>query len=178
VTKTVLILFAHPAYQRSRANRALLDAVRDLDGVTVHDLYELYPDMLIDAPREQALLTEHDAIVLQHPLYWYSTPALLKEWQDLVLENGWAYGEGGHALRGKIWMHALTAGGREESYDKDGYNRFSIEELLTPLQATAHLCGMHWRAPYVLHASRTTSEASLKTAAAGYRAHILALQRH
>ncbi len=174
---TVLVLFAHPAYHRSRANRALADAVRELDGVTFHDLYESYPDFLIDVRREQYLLEAHDAIVVQHPLYWYSTPSILKEWQDLVLEHGWAYGPGGDRLRGKIWMHALTSGGREQSYRTDGENQFTVEEMLTPLRATAHLCGMTWREPFTVHASRAASPADLSAAGAAYRARILALLR-
>ena len=80
--RKVLILFAHPALEKSRVNRRLIEAVKTLDGVTFHDLYQLYPDLDIDVAREQALLTEHDVVVMQHPLYWYSTPAMLKEWQD------------------------------------------------------------------------------------------------
>ena len=72
----------------------------------MHDLYEAYPDFDIDVRREQELLAAHEVIVLQHPFYWYSAPALLKEWQDLVLEHGWAYGSGGTALRGKALLSA------------------------------------------------------------------------
>jgi len=58
-------------------------------------------------------------IVFHHPFYWYSSPAILKEWQDLVLEYGFAYGHEGTALRGKKSLSAsrleeasrLTAGG-------------------------------------------------------------------
>ncbi|HJP32673.1 MAG: NAD(P)H-dependent oxidoreductase [Candidatus Latescibacteria bacterium] len=42
-SRRILLLFAHPAYQRSRANRPLVEAVRDLSGVTFRDLYEEYP---------------------------------------------------------------------------------------------------------------------------------------
>jgi glutathione-regulated potassium-efflux system ancillary protein KefG len=83
-------LFAHPVLERSRVNRRLVDAIRGLDGVTIHDLYETYPTMAIDARAEQELLLQHDVYVFQHPFYWYSSPAILKEWQDLVLEHGWA----------------------------------------------------------------------------------------
>ena len=85
----VLILFAHPALEKSRVNRRLVEAVRDLPDVTIHDLYEEYPDFDIDVPREQTLLMEHDILVLQHPFFWYSTPAMIKEWFDLVLQHGW-----------------------------------------------------------------------------------------
>src|SRR5688572_33193483 len=100
--RRVLILFAHPVLERSRVNRRLVEAVTGLDDVTVHDLYETYPTLSIDVRREQALLLEHDVVVAQHPFYWYSTPSVLKEWQDLVLEHGWAYGHGGTRLHGKI----------------------------------------------------------------------------
>jgi glutathione-regulated potassium-efflux system ancillary protein KefG len=147
----VLVLFAHPALERSRVNRALLDAVRDCPGVTFHDLYEAYPDLYIDVDREQHLLLEHDAIVFQHPFFWYSTPAILKEWQDLVLEHGWAYGKNGRALVGKTTFNVLSAGGPETAYHQAGHNRFTVRELLTPYEATAALCGMRYLAPFVVH---------------------------
>lgn len=173
--RRVLILFAHPAFHRSRANRALVEAVRGLDGVTVHDLYEVYPDLMIDVPREQLLLESHDAIVFQHPFYWYSAPALIKEWLDLVLTHGWAYGDGGTALVGKSWLTAITSGANAESYSPAGGNRWSVEEFLRPFEATAQLCGMRWEKPFVLHASHFVTPVELVEAAASYRARLLAL---
>src|SRR6266545_285117 len=102
----ILILFAHPRLSGSHVQRA----VHDLPGVTFHDLYAAYPDFTIDVGHEQSLLLDHDLIVLQHPFYWYSAPAIIKEWLDLVLELGWAYGPGGTALRGKLMMNAITTG--------------------------------------------------------------------
>jgi Flavodoxin-like fold len=66
-----------------------------------------YPDFHINVAREQELLTLHDVIVFQHPLYWYSYPAILKEWQDLVLESGFAFGHMGTRLAGKLLLHAI-----------------------------------------------------------------------
>src|SRR4051812_19800739 len=109
----VLVLFAHPALERSRVNRALLEAVRSVPGVRLHDLYEEYPDLNIDVDREQELLLAHDVYVMQHPFFWYSGPAILKEWQDLVLEHNWAYGREGHALVGKVTFNVISAGGPE-----------------------------------------------------------------
>jgi glutathione-regulated potassium-efflux system ancillary protein KefG len=149
--RRILILFAHPVLERSRVNRRLLGMAREISGVTIHDLYEIYPTLEIDAKREQRLLLDHDVIVFQHPFYWYSAPAILKEWQDLVLEHGWAYGHGGTQLRGKITLNAITTGGPESSYHRDGYNRFTIRELMTPWDQTAHLCGMRFLAPFAVH---------------------------
>ncbi len=151
--RKVLVLFAHPVLERSRVNRKLLDTIRGIDSVTIHDLYEVYPTLAIDVQREQELLLAHDAIVFQHPFYWYSAPAILKEWQDLVLEHGWAYGAGGTHLRGKITFNVISTGGPEHAYKKDGYNRFTMRELLAPWDQTAHLCGMRFLAPFVVHAA-------------------------
>ena len=94
----VLILFAHPAIEGSRINQPMVDAIAGVEGVTVHDLYESYPD--IDVAREQALVEIHDVIVFHHPMRWYNCPALLWLWFDLVLTQGWAYGDGAVALVG------------------------------------------------------------------------------
>ena len=175
--RRVLVLFAHPVLERSRVNRSLVDAIRDLDRVTVHDLYEAYPTLALDVAREQALLLEHDAIIFQHPFYWYSTPAILKEWQDLVLEHGWAYGAGGTRLRGKITFNAVTTGGPETAYRRGGYNRFTVRELLAPWDQTAHLCGMRYLAPFVVHAAlRVRSDEDVAAPRAAYRQLIEALR--
>jgi glutathione-regulated potassium-efflux system ancillary protein KefG len=140
--RRILVLFAHPAIHKSRINRVLADAIRDLPGVTFHDLYDAYPDFHIDVHREQELLLDHDVVVFHHPFFWYSTPAILKEWQDLVLQHGWAYGSEGKALVGKLLVSVISTGGRESAYQAEGHNRFTMRELLAPIEQTAHLCGM------------------------------------
>ncbi|MFC1575469.1 NAD(P)H-dependent oxidoreductase [Gemmatimonadota bacterium] len=147
----ILVLFAHPAFQRSRVNKVLVAAARSVAGVTVHDLYEAYPDFQIDVATEQELLLAHDFVVFQHPFFWYSTPAILKEWQDLVLEHGWAYGSQGTALRGKTLFSVITTGGREEVYQHEGHKRLTVRELLAPIEQTARLCGMDFLPPFVAH---------------------------
>lgn len=172
----LLVVYCHPRPHRSRVNKALVDAVRDLPGVTVHELYERYPDGGIDVATEQALLAAHEAVVLQHPFYWYSTPPLLKEWLDVVLTWGWAYGRGGTALRGKTVLTAITTGGREAAYRRDGFNRFTVRELLAPIDQTVHLCGMRYLPPFVVHDTHRIEEAAIRTAAADYRAVVEALR--
>lgn len=147
----ILILFAHPALQKSRINIELCDAINKVDGITFRDLYEIYPDFLIDVPTEQELLIEHDIIIFQHPFYWYSGPAMLKEWIDLVLEYGFAYGHEGTALKGKNLMSAISAGGSEDSYKPDGVHFYTIREFLRTFERTAALCGMNYLPPFVVH---------------------------
>jgi len=154
----ILILFAHPSQHRSEINLPLIKASSNLEAVTVVDLYAEYPDYCIDIDREQQRLREHDVIVFMFPLYWYSTPAILKEWQDLVLEYGFAYGHDGAAAHGKTLLCAITAGGTENAYETNGYNHYSIRELLRPIEQTATLCGISYLPSYALFGSRTALE--------------------
>jgi glutathione-regulated potassium-efflux system ancillary protein KefG len=172
----VLILFAHPAPHRSRVNRAMRRAVADLSGVTFHDLYGAYPDFMIDVAREQTLLRSHDVIILQHPFYWYSAPAIVKEWQDLVLQHGFAYGAEGTALSGKALMSAITTGGREDSYGDAGMNRFAMCDLLRPFEQTAKLCGMRWLPPFIVHGTHVIEDAGIARSAQAYQELIRALR--
>lgn len=156
--RKVLLLFAHPSLDRSEVNIELLKASRGVDGITIVDLYAEYPDYRIDIEQEQQRLLEHDVIIFMFPMYWYSTPAMLKEWQDLVLEYGFAYGHEGTALHGKVFLCAFTAGGAENAYREEGYNHFTVRQLLAPLEQTAELTGMHYLAPFALFGARTAME--------------------
>ncbi|HEY9847376.1 MAG TPA: NAD(P)H-dependent oxidoreductase [Candidatus Caenarcaniphilales bacterium] len=173
----ILILFAHPALEKSWVNRHLIQAVKGLGSVTIHDLYETYPDFHIDIKFEQDLLLTHDIIVFHHPFYWYSSPAILKEWQDLVLEYGFAYGHQGTALQGKKFLTAITTGGGERAYCREGYNRFTIRELLVPFEQTARLCGMEYLPPFVVQGTHQLREQhQIAKHAEDYRAVIVALR--
>lgn len=156
--KKVLLLFAHPSQHRSEINAPLFELASQLEGVTAVDLYREYPTFHIDIDKEQQRLVDHDIIIFQFPLYWFAPPAILKEWQDLVLEYGFAYGKEAHALHGKTFFCALTAGGKAEAYQSDGYNHFTVRELLYPLEQMASLSGMLYLAPLALFEARTAVE--------------------
>ena len=155
--KKILIIFAHPALQKSRINQQLINGLDKITGVTFHDLYHIYPEFDIDVAEEQALLEAHDIIIFHHPFFWYNTPAILKEWQDLVLEHNWAYGKQGNALKGKYFFNVVTTGGKKDAYHTEGYNRFTIRQLLVPIERTAVLCKMTYLPPYVLHGTHSIS---------------------
>ena len=175
--KRILINYAHPARARSIINKTLLAAIEGLDNVTINDLYANYPDFLIDVKREKSLCESHDVIIFQHPFYWYSTPAIMKEWFDLVLEHGWAYGSQAKGLEGKFFMQAITAGGDDSTYRRDGYNEFTIGELTSPYRATAKLCKMTWLPPFaVLGIHRGLPESEIKAHAEDYRRAVIALR--
>lgn len=148
----------------------MLAEAKRVPDITLLDLYAEYPRFDIDIEREQRRLLDHDVLLLQFPMFWYSTPSLLKEWIDLVFEHGWAYGVGGDRLQDKRLMLAVTAGGPADAYSADGYQHFTLRTFLTPLEQTARLCLMTFTPPYVLYASlRAADDGRLQRHADGYR---------
>ena len=149
----LIVYYAHPGHPYSQSNQPMAQVASALEGVTFVDLYREYPRFDIDADVEQQRLLDHDVILFQFPMFWYSTPSILKEWQDLVLEHGFAYGSGGDKLQGKTMMLAITAAGPEDAYSTGGYQHWPIRDFLRPLEQTARLCEMQFASPYVLYGS-------------------------
>lgn len=176
MTQTLLLLF-HPDLNRSKANVALARAAEPLPGVEVVDMSAACPeglDLLRDGEREAVRLLAADRIVLQFPMQWYSSPPLLKAWQDAVLTRMFyiAYEAEGRRLEGTPLMIAITAGNTVEAYTSGGRNMFSMSDLLSPLRATAHRCGLEWGEPFVLYQADKLSPEEIETAAVDYAAHL------
>lgn len=155
----VLHVFAHPGRGASRVNTAMWRAAHGVEGITSLDLFALYPRYAIDIETEQQRLLDHDVILLQFPLFWYSAPALVKEWIDLTFEHGFAYGHKGDRLKGKSLMLAVTAGGPQEAYGESGYQTYELRTFLTPFEQTARLCQMKFLPPYVQFGALTADPA-------------------
>lgn len=172
---SVLVVFAHPSLEKSRLNRAWIEQARTVPGVGFIDLYAEYPDFDVDVAREQERLEAHDVIVLQHPMYWYSVPALLKQWFDLVLTYGWAYGSGKRALRGKRLLSAVSMGGKEEAYTHDGHHGATVNELLLPIKKTAQLCELECLPPFLGYGALSLSKPEVQRSAQAYRKALAAL---
>ncbi|KAA9022598.1 NAD(P)H-dependent oxidoreductase [Niallia endozanthoxylica] len=170
--KTLVLVF-HPDLTASRANRRLTEEMEKQANVTVHRVYEAYPDEKIDVAAEQRLLEGHDRIVLQFPFYWYSTPSLLKKWEDAILAYGWAYGSNGDKLKGKELLIAITTGGSKESYSPGGREKYTVPELLRPFEATSNLIGMLYLTPYVFYGVNRLSDEELEQGAMDYVAYAL-----
>lgn len=173
--KKVLVIFAHPAFERSRTHKRLLQSIQGLDGIEFHDLYESYPKKIIDIQAEKRRLAEHDTLVLQYPLHWYQPPSLLKEWMDLVLQFGWAYGPGGDKLSGKSMHLAISAGGSEAAYSGQGMHADPLGVFLRPMEQSAHICSMTFGLPFIVHDAVHVSEDALELAAEDYRDYLYAL---
>ena len=149
----LLVYYAHPGHKHSHVNKYMARTASRTGGITCVDHYREYPRFDINVDVEQQRLLDHDVILFQFPLFWYSTPSIIKEWQDLVLEHGFAYGSGGDKLEGKRMMLAITAAGPEDAYSSGGFQHYALRDFLRPLEQTARLCGMRFESPYVLYSS-------------------------
>lgn len=168
---TTSLILAHPNFAASTANRALLDAVRDLPDIEVADLHALYPDGTIDPEAETDRLLAADRLVLQFPMYWYSTPPILKQWQDSVLTPMlYVRPDIGARLKGLPLRIATTLSGEPEAYREDGRVGFTVPQLLAPLHATARRAGLVWETPFVVHDMRNPTPGALARHASRYRA--------
>ncbi|NQD36716.1 glutathione-regulated potassium-efflux system oxidoreductase KefF [Permianibacter sp. IMCC34836] len=168
----ICVIYAHPYPARSRTGRALLDAVGDLPSVHIRSLYQLYPDFDIDVDTEQQALVQAQLIVWMHPLYWYSTPALLTLWFEKVLARDWAYGDDGNALRGKDVLWVTTTGAPAESYQREAEHGHPFATFVPPLSQTARFCGMRWHPPIVVHQGHRCAEHTLQQQAQQFRARL------
>ena len=172
--KKTLVIHGHRKPDASQFGRALFEHACQLEQVSGHTLMQEYPDFKIDVALEQQRLTQYQALVLQFPFYWYSSPAIVKEWLDAVLERGWAYG-GGQALSGKHFMVATSTGGPEMVYQHGGANRQTIDEFLAPFEQTARLCGMVWHKPFVMYGVRYLNDPAIAQYCTDYQLRIEAL---
>ncbi|EGL17534.1 MULTISPECIES: NAD(P)H-dependent oxidoreductase [unclassified Paenibacillus] len=172
----IMVITAHPDLTASRINRAFARKASTVPGVYVRDLYREYPQWTIDVEKEQRLLTEHDRIVFQFPLYWYSSPALLKKWFDDVLTYGWAFGTDGVHLTGKEFIVATTTGGTESQYRSGGSNWHTLSEFMKPIQSTLEKCNGVFLPVFAAYHLSDAPEAELQAEADRYAKHIVSLQ--
>ncbi|QIL46265.1 NAD(P)H-dependent oxidoreductase [Vagococcus coleopterorum] len=130
--KTLLII-SHPNYQESMGQQFLKESILGFEDVTIHHLDSCYGTSAIDIATEVSLLKEHDRIVFQFPLYWYSSPSLLKEWQDQVLSS-----LSSGALKGKAFGLVISVGANQKDYRPGGKLGLTMEHILAPYQALAN----------------------------------------
>lgn len=165
--KKTLVIFSHPNFKESRLNKALLNAIKNIDGVDIRDLYEIYGGDItkIDVESEQAKLLEYEKIVFEFPLYWYSSNAMLKEWMDKVLAYGFAYGSNGDKLKGKELYITTTTGGSEQDYAN---SPGGLGGLLAPFAASAAFVGMSFGGVFAVYNSLNITDEELNKKALEY----------
>jgi NAD(P)H dehydrogenase (quinone) len=118
-----------------------------------------------DIQQELDKLLWADLLILNFPIFWFSTPAILKGWIDRVLVSGICYGgkrfydQGG--LAGKQVLVTVTLGGREHMFG-EGAIHGPLEDMLRPLlRGTLAYVGMQvlppfvaWHVPYISQEAR------------------------
>jgi len=83
--KKTLVIVTHPNLNDSVVNKRWIQELeKHPEQFTVHSIYDAYPDGKIDVAKEQALVEAHAHLILQFPMYWFSSPPLLKQWLDEV----------------------------------------------------------------------------------------------
>lgn len=152
--KKILINLVHPNIEESIVNKRLLNGIKDIKNITVNNLYKEYPDFKIDVQREQQLLLDNDIILFQFPMYWFSSPSLLKEWFDTVLTFGFAFG-GTYKLKDKSFAVAVSCGGSEDTFSENGKDKKRVEELLYPFAITANYVKMDYKDEYITYDTET-----------------------
>ncbi len=59
-------------------------------------------DYLPDVKQEQEIIRNSDILIVIHPIWWYSMPAILKGYIDRVFSYGFAYGEVDGQIKGLL----------------------------------------------------------------------------
>ncbi|GAD16856.1 NAD(P)H-dependent oxidoreductase [Lentilactobacillus otakiensis] len=144
-----LILISHPKFEDSGTQQFLKTSFYSLDDVKYQVIDELYADTgKIDIDKEQAALKAFDRIVFQFPMYWYSSPASLKQFMDDVFTRNYIVAN--RSLKTKELGIVVTLGDAEADFQAGGPEAFTISELLRPFQAFAHKAGMQYLKPFVV----------------------------
>jgi len=162
-----LIIVAHPNLVDSGTQKFLKTSLSKMDSVTWHVLNQ----GSFDVASEQRLLREHDRIIFQFPLYWYSAPAILKQWEDDVLTRNFVYGTE-HALANKELGIVVSTGDRQKGFVAGGEEQFTLSELLRPYQALAYKAQMTYLQPFPIFQFAYLSEKDKQRLVASYQQYI------
>lgn len=144
-----LILISHPKFEDSGTQQFLKTSFYSLDDVKYQVIDELYGQSDgIDIEKEQSALKGFDRIIFQFPMYWYSSPASLKQFMDDVFTRNYIVAN--WALKTKELGIVVTLGDAKADFQAGGSEQFTISELLRPLQAFAHKAGIQYLKPFVV----------------------------
>jgi len=131
------MILAHPNIEESIGNKIISNIIAQQKNTEVRHLDQLYPDFKIDIKTEQEALLSAETIVFQYPLFWYSTPAILKEWIDQVFQYGFAFGANSYNLEGKKIILSFTIGSPTTDYPQD-----IIDKITFHLKGLSQYCKM------------------------------------
>ena len=139
MNKTLMIL-AHPEIEKSIGNKIISEQFANKKNTEVRHLNKLYPNFKINVKAEQTALLKADTIIFQFPLFWYSTPAILKEWIDQVFLYGFAVGADSYKLKNKKLIVSFTIGSPIKDYPKE-----IVQKITFPFRGLAKYCKMEYQ---------------------------------
>ena len=154
----VALSFASSAASLAWANASAADfGARNDNDYLVYALeqrhgYETHT-IAADIQGELEKLVWCDLLILNFPIFWFSTPAILKGWIDRVLVSGLCYGgkrfydRGG--MRGRRAMTTVTLGGRPHMFGKDAIHGELDDMLRHLLRGTLAYTGFDVLPPFV-----------------------------
>lgn len=137
-----LVVVGHPALADSSTQPFLKALSQDL--ALWHPLAAPF-----DPQHERQALWQADRIILQFPLYWYSVPAIMKQWLDEIFDDA-LLGPDHTRLVGKELGVVVSLGRPEDEFGAGQKQGFTIDEYLRPLQGLAQATGMGWLPPLVI----------------------------
>jgi putative NADPH-quinone reductase len=174
--KKILVNLVHPDFNNSIVNKKLLEEIKDLDNITINNLYDKYPDYKINVEEEQSLLLKHDIILFQFPMYWFSSPALLNVWFETVFISGFSH-RGNYKLEDKFFAIAISCGAAKQEFCKTGKDKKTVEEFLFPFSITAHYVKMNYLKAFITYETESIlSEQTLEKYAKDYVKYIQKIQ--
>jgi len=136
---TTLVLVSHPELADSSTQQFLKASLPKSAIIWEH----IESKSTIDIEKEQRQLRQADRIILQFPLYWYSAPAGLKQWEDTVLTRNFVYGDHRYPLAGKSLGLVVSTGMPAAAFQRGGAEGFSLEEAFASCLLTTQsgFCG-------------------------------------
>ena len=148
-----LAIVSHPYAEQSQAIKALEQAAQISSDVTVRNLESLYGSDVagFDVAAEQQAYAGVDRVVYLFPIHWFNLTPMLKAYLNQVWTYGWAFGPNGTALKGKEMLVVVTAGAKKHTYSAEGLIESSMDDVLTPMKASALYVGMTFAAPLAFY---------------------------
>lgn len=140
----ITVISVHPDPEHSLANRTVLETFHELiPDAQIVSLASSYPNWIFDIKAEQKRIVDADTLIFEFPVWWYAMPWPLQKYITDVFSYGFAYGDK-YALEGKRLILSFTCGGGEKSYTRDGLYHCTIEEVMSPVYATARYCRLNY----------------------------------
>ncbi len=144
-----LVIVSHPYPERSVMTKGMQQAAESVEGVTVRNLETIYgfDTRSIDAQKERELTRQNDRIVFMFPTHWFNITPMMKAYLNDV------WGSVGPGLwQGKEMLLVTTAAGGSSTYGGAGRIGVDLEDVFTPMKASALHAGMTYLRPLAFQA--------------------------